>query len=396
MKRGLKTLQEHCEFNNPYDCYVLLAVSRKKDVPHITNSQEIIFREVIKGDEDIKKKYLKIKAMCESYRDEEGRSYPFYLYVSLNARDSLKATFALQGKINLWVEETMRGVDRSQFFKKVYGHFYSTLMHKESKSKYTKYFMFDIDTKDEADIDHIEYIFDGVVDVRMKIETKNGWHYKVKPFNAMNIQELLEDKEYKDLIELKRDANLYIEYIDNGKSKIEIWLPINDIIGYEISNYGRVRSINRSIYTMSRWGKRMQKNLSGKIMSNKTDGNGYKFISLSNNGNKSIFRINRLVLCTFDNKPYKYKLWVNHIDGIITNNHISNLEWVTASENQIHAFKIGLKKPTDNSKLTEQQVIKIRNEYIGKRGQQIALAEKYGVTQSNISAIVLNKSWRTT
>lgn len=210
---NLGTLQEHCEFNNPYDCYVLLAVSRKKDTPHITNSQEIVFRSVIKNEKDIKRKYLKVKAMCESYRDEEGKKYPFYLYVSLNARDSLKATFALQGKINLWVEETMRGVDRSQFFKKVYGHFYSTLMHKESKSKHTKYFMFDIDTKNQDKIGYIEYILEDEVDVRMKIETKNGWHYKVKPFNAMDIQELLEDPEYKKLIELKRDANLFVEYI---------------------------------------------------------------------------------------------------------------------------------------------------------------------------------------
>lgn len=214
MNKNLKTLWEHCEFNSEYDCYVLLAVSRKKDTPEITNSQEIVFREVIKSESDITRKYLKIKAMCESYRDEEGKKYPFYLYVSLNARDSLKATFELMAKINLWMEETMRGVDRSQFFKKVYGHFYSTLMHKTSKSKHTKYFMFDIDTKDEEDIHHIEYELEGNTQTIMKVETKNGWHYKVTPFNAIPIQSLLGSPEYKDLIELKRDANLFVEYIN--------------------------------------------------------------------------------------------------------------------------------------------------------------------------------------
>lgn len=178
------------------------------------------------------------------------------------------------------------------------------------------------------------------------------------------------------------------------KGKDEKWVPIKDIIGYEISSYGRVKSINRSIYTMSRWGKRMRKSLTGKIMSNKTDGNGYKFISLSNNGHKSLFRINRLVMCAFDDKPYKYKLWVNHIDGVITNNHISNLEWVTPKQNSIHAVRIGLIKSTDKSKLTEEQVINIRKEYNGEWGQQVKLAKKYGVTPSNISVIVLNKSWR--
>ena len=58
MNYPLVILEEHCEFLGEYDCYVLLAVSRKKDTPEITNSQEIIFREVIKSTKDIKRKYI--------------------------------------------------------------------------------------------------------------------------------------------------------------------------------------------------------------------------------------------------------------------------------------------------------------------------------------------------
>ena len=59
------------------------------------------------------------------------------------------------------------------------------------------------------------------------------------------------------------------------------------------------------------------------------------------NGVQKRCRVHRLVAIAFipnpDNKPY-----VNHKDGNRSNNHVSNLEWVTASENAIHARETGL------------------------------------------------------
>ena len=209
--KPIEFLKTHCEFNNPYDCYIMLAVSRKKDTPEITNSQEIVFREVIKSEKDIAKKYLKVKTMCQTYRDEEGKKYPFYIYVSLNARDSLKATFELMKKINLWTEEALRGVDRSQFFKKVYGHFYSTLMFRTSKSKYTKYFMFDLDTKKE--LEKVITIIGEDTEIKFIQETKNGYHIKTKPFDTRKCMDIFKKNNIE--IEVKRDANFFVEYIKN-------------------------------------------------------------------------------------------------------------------------------------------------------------------------------------
>jgi hypothetical protein len=70
---------------------------------------------------------------------------------------------------------------------------------------------------------------------------------------------------------------------------------------------------------------------------------GYENVNLYKNGVGSMFAIHRLVALAFipnkENKPQ-----VNHKDGIKTNNHVENLEWMTCSENQLHAFKTFRKK----------------------------------------------------
>ena len=92
------------------------------------------------------------------------------------------------------------------------------------------------------------------------------------------------------------------------------------------------------------------------------------------------------------------KLEVNHIDGNKKNNKLENLEWCTTSENQIHAFKIGLKEArkgeeSNFSKLTKKDVKKVFE--LRERGLlQREIAEIVGCTRSNISYILKGKSWK--
>ena len=78
-------------------------------------------------------------------------------------------------------------------------------------------------------------------------------------------------------------------------------------------------------------------------------GKSYLRITLRKNGATKKFFIHRLVAIAFvsnqDGKPY-----VNHIDGNVFNNNSDNLEWVTQSENQSHAYRIGLQKPNNGVK----------------------------------------------
>ena len=117
--------------------------------------------------------------------------------------------------------------------------------------------------------------------------------------------------------------------------KIEIFKPIKGYEGiYEISNFGRVKSLPKII------GRRMKPESFMKC----NVVNGYAMVRLCKNYKVFNASVHRLVAEAFipnpDNKPT-----VNHIDGNRLNNDISNLEWATMHEQNIHAYRTGLKDP---------------------------------------------------
>lgn len=167
-----------------------------------------------------------------------------------------------------------------------------------------------------------------------------------------------------------------------------IWKIIDGFDGYEVSNDGQVKSRDR---VLERKGNRGWSHVRGKLLKPMKDWKGYLFVELSG---KSI-KIHRLVALAFIPNPEK-KPQINHKDGDKTNNNFWNLEWATNSENQIHAYKIGLQKARNGSKsnwskLTESQALEIRNEVNKKI---VELSEKYGVSTSTISDIRNKKTWK--
>ena len=112
----------------------------------------------------------------------------------------------------------------------------------------------------------------------------------------------------------------------HNKFNKESWKDIEGYEGlYQISNLGKVRSLNRIVQGTNDY---FQKGIELKPI----DNGKYLFVTLRKNGNKKIFYIHRLVAEYFVDNPNNYNE-VNHIDENKHNNSYNNLEWCTHKYN---------------------------------------------------------------
>lgn len=137
---------------------------------------------------------------------------------------------------------------------------------------------------------------------------------------------------------------------------MEIW---KNIIGYEesyqVSNLGNIRTIERIIHRLNKGNMFFKSKPIKNLLSN----TGYYYFTPRKNNKKSVIRIHRIVALMFIPNT-ENKICVNHINGIKTDNRVENLEWVTHSENNYHAYRIGLKKNT-NRKIGDISMVEVLN-----------------------------------
>ena len=166
----------------------------------------------------------------------------------------------------------------------------------------------------------------------------------------------------------------------------EVWrdIPIPQGKDYKVSADGRIVSYKSGV---------------PKLLKPIIKSKGYLTVVMYNGTSSKIYFVHVLVALAFipnpENKPF-----VNHKNGIKTDNRVENLEWVTQSENILHAFRTGLKKQargskSPNAKLTKDEVDYIRVHY--KSGDfdfgQQALGRKFNVSSSVIYRIVHGKAY---
>ena len=150
---------------------------------------------------------------------------------------------------------------------------------------------------------------------------------------------------------------------------------------YQISNYGRVKSLffKNNKYTIKR--EKILKNIN---RDNKK--NSYMIINLRKN-NYKFYYIHRLVARAFLKKK-KYQDQINHKDGNKQNNRVDNLEWCNESENQLHSIRMGLKKPAKGLQCANtREVAQYTKDMIFiKKWDYIAMASKeLNIVPSNIT-----------
>lgn len=120
---------------------------------------------------------------------------------------------------------------------------------------------------------------------------------------------------------------------------MEIWKDIEGYQGYQVSNFGRIRTHNKITNTDTHgarhWKDRILKpKISKKDMCSR--------VELWKDGKHKTILVHRLVANAFLEKRIDTNLTVNHKDGNRLNNNVENLEWLSRADNIRHAFDTGL------------------------------------------------------
>jgi DNA-binding transcriptional regulator YiaG len=167
---------------------------------------------------------------------------------------------------------------------------------------------------------------------------------------------------------------------------MEEWRDIVGFPGYKVSSEGEILSSKTGL---------------SRILKKRVNSRGYFYVNLMVGGSKYKSKgIHILVATAFHDKPF-WATCTNRKDGNKLNNNSNNLEWTDNKGNMKHAVDTGLMTHEHRrgsncnfSKLTENKVseiIALRNE---TKLSYTKIANRFGVSRSNIIQIMQGKLWK--
>lgn len=170
---------------------------------------------------------------------------------------------------------------------------------------------------------------------------------------------------------------------------IENWRPVVGREGeYEVSDFGRVRSLDRIVECWDG----VQKRWPGRVLRVSPAGNGYLQVQLGAKGRK--LKVYHLVLEAFVG-PRSTGAECAHLDGNRSNNALRNLMWATKAQNQQHkvghgTLRFGVRHP--NRKLNDDLVRQIRR--LAADGMNCGqIGRELGLPHSTVYKVMKGITW---
>jgi len=170
-----------------------------------------------------------------------------------------------------------------------------------------------------------------------------------------------------------------------GKDLSEIWKNVVDYEEiYQVSNLGRAKSFHYDAGN-------------GRVL--KTQNGTYPQVTLCRDGNREQVSMHHLISKAFLGPAPSPDYEVNHKNGDKYDNRVENLEWVTRSENERHAYRVlGREAPRGeahkSSKLTRYDVQRIRILYATDQYSHRELGKMFGINHRAIGRIIRYERWR--
>ena len=176
------------------------------------------------------------------------------------------------------------------------------------------------------------------------------------------------------------------EFLKSVALSGEKWKDVNKYEGiYCVSNLGRIASLGRYKSAKNNgfaW-------IEPRILKEKTTRLGYKEVSLSRNGTTKRFSVHRLVALSFIPNPLGLPQ-IDHIDGVKSNNKVSNLRWCTAKENMQNPITKEVLKATHLGHVPIP-VVAVKDGKLFKEYQSATSAQEDGYKRDSICRVCCGK-----